>query len=109
MTATAPNRPTARVAARGTRQPAFINGGANGSRRAEALHRPRRGEPRPAVKRGTRWTTIGFMAAIHVLAVVALLPRFWSVPAVASLLVLYWVTHTKLNLFSSINPSFLPR
>jgi stearoyl-CoA desaturase (delta-9 desaturase) len=92
MTATAPNRPTARVAARGTRQPAFINGGANGSRRAEALHRPRRGEPRPAVKRGTRWTTIGFMAAIHVLAVVALLPRFWSVPAVASLLVLYWVT-----------------
>jgi hypothetical protein len=32
------------------------------------------------------------MAAIHVLAVIALLPLFWSVPAVASFLVLYWVT-----------------
>jgi len=85
-------RPAAGPAARGTRQPAFINGGANGILRAEALHRPRRGEPGPKMKRGTRWTTIGFMVAIHVLAVVALLPRFWSVPAVASLLVLYWVT-----------------
>jgi sn-1 stearoyl-lipid 9-desaturase len=33
-----------------------------------------------------------FMVAIHVLALVALLPRFWSLPAVASFLVLYWVT-----------------
>jgi stearoyl-CoA desaturase (delta-9 desaturase) len=32
------------------------------------------------------------MAVIHVLALVALLPQFWSVPAVASFLVLYWVT-----------------
>jgi fatty-acid desaturase len=33
-----------------------------------------------------------FMAAIHALALVALLPQFWSVPAVASMLVLYWIT-----------------
>jgi fatty-acid desaturase len=100
MTATTPasrrssaqRPPTGGLAARGTRQPAFINGGANGIRRAEALHHPRAGEPAPAIKRGTRWGTIAFMVAIHVLAVVALLPRFWSVPAVASLLVLYWVT-----------------
>jgi sn-1 stearoyl-lipid 9-desaturase len=88
MTATA----SARASARGTRQPAFINGGANGIRRAEALYLPRRGEASPEAKFGTRWTTIGFMVTIHVLALVALLPRFWSVPAVASLLVLYWVT-----------------
>ncbi len=60
--------------------------------RAEALHRPRRGEPTPSAPKGTRWATIGFMAAVHVLALVALLPQFWSVPAVTSLLVLYWVT-----------------
>jgi len=41
---------------------------------------------------GRRWGTIGFMIAIHVLAVVALLPSFWSWQAVTSLLVLYWVT-----------------
>jgi stearoyl-CoA desaturase (delta-9 desaturase) len=33
-----------------------------------------------------------FMAAIHGLALMALLPRFWSLPALASLLVLYWLT-----------------
>jgi fatty-acid desaturase len=97
-TASAPGRtpsrgtPSRGISARGTRQPAFINGGIAGMRRAEALHQPRAGEPRPEVKQGTRWGTIGFMVAIHVLAVVALLPRFWSVPAVASLLVLYWAT-----------------
>jgi stearoyl-CoA desaturase (delta-9 desaturase) len=80
------------IASRGTHQPASISGGANGIRRATALHRPRSGEPRAHIKQGTRWGTIGFMVAIHVLAVVALLPRFWSLPAVASLLVLYWVT-----------------
>jgi stearoyl-CoA desaturase (delta-9 desaturase) len=36
--------------------------------------------------------TIVFMVVIHALALVALLPRFWSLPAVASLLVLYWIT-----------------
>ena len=32
------------------------------------------------------------MAGIHILAVVALLPMFWSWQAVSSLAVLYWVT-----------------
>jgi fatty-acid desaturase len=87
----APGR-TAGAAASSTRRPAFINGGADGILRAAALHRARAGEPAPPIKRGTRWGTITFMVAIHVLAVVALLPQFWSVPAVASFLVLYWVT-----------------
>ncbi|MGB5135305.1 MAG: fatty acid desaturase [Prochlorococcaceae cyanobacterium] len=85
-------RPGTRPSSRGTRQPAFINVGADAFRRAEALQTPRSGEPAPHIKRGTRWGTIAFMLAIHVLAVVALLPRFWSVPAVTSFLVLYWVT-----------------
>ena len=41
---------------------------------------------------GRRWGTVGFMAGIHILAVVALLPMFWSWQAVTSLAVLYWVT-----------------
>jgi stearoyl-CoA desaturase (delta-9 desaturase) len=85
-------RPSAGPPARATRRPAFINEGINGIRRASALHRPRAGEPAPHIKRGTRWGTVLFMVAIHALAVVALLPRFWSLPAVASFLVLYWVT-----------------
>ncbi|MBC1260487.1 acyl-CoA desaturase [Synechococcus sp. BSF8S] len=60
--------------------------------RAERLHRPRRGEPTPSAPEGARWATIGFMAVVHGLALVALLPQFWSVPAVASMLVLYWIT-----------------
>lgn len=60
--------------------------------RAQALHRPRRGEPIPSSPPGRRWGTIGFMIVIHLLALVALLPQFWSVPAVTSMLVLYWVT-----------------
>ncbi|MCT0204196.1 fatty acid desaturase [Synechococcus sp. CS-602] len=59
---------------------------------SRALHRPRHGKSGVAVAAGTSWVTIGFMAVIHVLALVALLPRFWSVPAVVSLLVLYWIT-----------------
>ena len=38
------------------------------------------------------WPVILFMAALHALALLALLPRFWSLPALASLLVLYWLT-----------------
>ena len=60
--------------------------------RALSLHLPRRGEPIPSAPKGLRWASILFMVAIHALAVVALLPRFWSLPAAASLLVLYWVT-----------------
>ncbi|MCP9850367.1 fatty acid desaturase [Cyanobium sp. Morenito 9A2] len=61
-------------------------------RQAQALHQPRRGEPQARVPKGAHWLTIGFMVVIHALALVALLPQFWSVPAVASFLVLYWVT-----------------
>ena len=32
------------------------------------------------------WGTIVFMAAIHILSLVALQPKFWSLPAVTSLL-----------------------
>ena len=75
--------------------------------RVRHLHRPRRGQlsagapqvpaPLPADPAATpspqrNWPVLLFMVAIHVLAAVALLPRFWSLPAVASLLILYWVT-----------------
>ncbi len=95
MAATSLARPTgspAAPAARATRQPAFINTGSDGARRASALHRPRRGEPQAEIPQGKGLGTVAFMVAIHILAVVALLPQFWSVPAVASFLVLYWVT-----------------
>ena len=39
-----------------------------------------------------RWGTVLFMLASHGLAVLALLPRFWSGQAVAALLLLYWLT-----------------
>ena len=92
MAATPAVQPRPGIAARSTRQPATITAGDRVSRRAEALHQPRAGEPMAQVKRGTPWVTILFMLTIHLLAVVALLPRFWSLPAVISLLVLYWVT-----------------
>jgi stearoyl-CoA desaturase (delta-9 desaturase) len=40
------------------------------------------------IKRGTT----GFMLAMHVAAVFALLPQFWSWQAVVALAILYWVT-----------------
>ena len=75
-----------------TRRPAAISGGAESLRRAHALHRPRGGGPAPSPAQGRNWGVIGFMATIHLLAVVALLPQFWSLPAVATLLILYWLT-----------------
>ena len=39
-----------------------------------------------------RWGTVLFMLVIHGLAVLALLPRFWSGQALAALLLLYWLT-----------------
>ncbi len=39
-----------------------------------------------------RWGTIAFMALIHAMAVLALLPRFWSWQSLAALLILYWLT-----------------
>jgi stearoyl-CoA desaturase (delta-9 desaturase) len=81
-----------RLQAQHTRSAAAISGGRDNLRRSRALHQPRRGEPAPSHQTGKNWATIGFMAAIHVLAVVALLPRFWSWQAVVTLGVLYWVT-----------------
>ncbi|MFN7898618.1 MAG: acyl-CoA desaturase [Synechococcaceae cyanobacterium] len=79
-------------AAQHTRQTGTIAPADRAHRRSAALFRPRRGEPDPSVTGGRRWGTVAFMVAIHALAVVALLPRFWSVQAVVTLLVLYWVT-----------------
>jgi len=59
------------------------------------LHRPRGAQHTPPVNAATKqrnWGVIAFMAALHVLAVVALLPQFWSLTAVATLVVLYWLT-----------------
>jgi sn-1 stearoyl-lipid 9-desaturase len=39
-----------------------------------------------------RWPTTLFMLVIHALALFALLPRFWSLEAIAALLLLYWLT-----------------
>ncbi|MFZ4805569.1 MAG: acyl-CoA desaturase [Synechococcus lacustris] len=61
-------------------------------RRSATLRHPRKGEAEGTIPKGARWGTLGFMVAIHVLAIVALLPQFWSPTAVATLLVLYWVT-----------------
>jgi len=90
MAATAnPGRP----ASAGTRRPAFINGGERGKRRAESLHgNPGGGGPAHPGRRSISWATLGFMAAIHGLALVALLPQFWSWQAIVTFLVLYWVT-----------------
>ena len=69
-------------ASAGTRRPAFINSGERGRLRAQSLHhRPgRSGQAHPGPK-STRWGTIGFMVAIHALAVVALLPQLVSAQA----------------------------
>ncbi|MEY2644345.1 MAG: hypothetical protein RLZZ611_994 [Cyanobacteriota bacterium] len=57
--------------------------------RVRHLYRPRRSQPSAPQR---NWPVLLFMAAIHGLALMALLPRFWSLPALASLLVLYWLT-----------------
>ena len=64
------------------------------------------------------WGTIVFMVAIHVLSLVAIQPKFWSLPAVTSLLFFYWVTaclgvtlgyHRLLSHRSFIVPRWLER
>jgi len=92
MAAAPPAAPLAPPQALHTRVPAAITAAAQAPARAAALHRPRRGEPAQAPRRGRRWGTLAFMVAVHLLAALALLPRFWSLPALATLLVLYWVT-----------------
>ena len=55
-----------------------------------SLTEPR--SPLPARQRKFKSGTTGFMLAMHVGAVFALLPQFWSWQAVVVLAVLYWVT-----------------
>ena len=47
---------------------------------------------RPPQGLSLRWDAVAFMALIHALAALALLPRFQSLPAALTLLALYWVT-----------------
>ena len=91
MTATfLPAPPSA--AAQHTRRVAAISGGPRAEARSRALQQARRGEPQiPAIK-GRRWGTLAFMVVVHAMALVALLPRFWSWQAAATLAILYWVT-----------------
>jgi fatty-acid desaturase len=60
------------------------------------LHRPRGAHhdiaPVTPEAQGRDWAVILFMGALHVLALVALLPQFWSLTAIGTLAVLYWVT-----------------
>jgi len=60
------------------------------------LHRPRGAHhgitPVTPEPQGRDWAVILFMGALHVLALVALLPQFWSLTAIGTLAVLYWVT-----------------
>ena len=64
------------------------------------------------------WGTIVFMVTIHILSLVAIQPKFWSLPAVTSLLFFYWVTaclgvtlgyHRLLSHRSFIVPRWLER
>jgi stearoyl-CoA desaturase (delta-9 desaturase) len=53
------------------------------------------GEPRPPLPASQRQfdlPTVTFLLVIHVLALVALLPRFWSWQGLAALVILYWIT-----------------
>ena len=65
---------------------------------ARHLHRPRGGRHLTAptatatAAGGRNWGVIAFMTALHLLAVVALLPQFWSWQALIVLAALYWTT-----------------
>ncbi|MBM5800618.1 MAG: acyl-CoA desaturase, partial [Cyanobacteria bacterium K_DeepCast_35m_m2_023] len=56
----------------------------------DGLREPR--APLPMRQRKLKAGTFSFMLVMHVLAVVALLPRFWSWQALAALALLYWMT-----------------
>ena len=49
-------------------------------------------DPLPPSQRRLRWGTTSFMLAMHVAAVFALLPRFWSWQGLFAFGLLYWVT-----------------
>ena len=92
VTPSQPQAPVRDLRTQHTRRCAAISGGGESLRRARALHQlPSEDQPVTSAK-GRNWGVILFMATIHALAVVALLPRFWSITAVATLLVLYWLT-----------------
>ena len=38
------------------------------------------------------WGTISFMFVIHLLSLVALQPKYWSLPAIIALFFFYWLT-----------------
>ncbi len=59
---------------------------------AAKLHAPLSPQAKYKKKEQKRWGTVGFMFAIHVLAIMALRPQFWSWEAVTSTLILYWIT-----------------
>jgi fatty-acid desaturase len=58
---------------------------------APPLH-PKRGIAVVPLRLKRRWGTSMFMVLIHGLAPLAMLPRFWSGPALAVLLLLYWLS-----------------
>ncbi|MEB3260181.1 MAG: acyl-CoA desaturase, partial [Cyanobacteriota bacterium] len=80
------------TASRHTRRVATITSGPRSGARSRSLHEARRGEDQMPATEGRRWGTLAFMVVVHALAILALLPRFWSWQSVATLLVLYWVT-----------------
>ena len=92
VTPSSPPPPSSGLRAQHTRRCASINTGADSLRRAQALHRNHQGATVVVAQKGRNWGVIGFMAAIHGLALVALLPQFWSLTAVATLGGLYWLT-----------------
>ena len=49
-------------------------------------------DPLPARQRKLKMGTTGFMLVMHVLATVALLPRFWSWQGLVAFAVLSWTT-----------------
>ncbi len=59
---------------------------------SEKLQRSFNGKRKFQKKEQRRWGTVLFMLAIHLLAIFALLPKFWGIETISSLVILYWVT-----------------
>jgi len=85
---------------------------------SEKLLEPSRHSKRYPPRLHKTWGTIVFMVAIHILSLVAIQPKFWSLPAVTSLIFFYWLTaclgvtlgyHRLLSHRSFIVPRWLER